>query len=84
MLTDVFPLILLMLLIMLILGSLPFVELPSVRKYAIFSLMTVPLIFMGTMPLCHSGILSDDLTVPIVAFCSQFLVYVRNFPSLCI
>ena len=36
---------------------------------------------MGTMPLCHGGILSDDLTVPIVAFCSQFLVYVRNFPS---
>ena len=84
MLTDVFPLILWMLLIMLMLGSLPFVELSSVRKYAICSLMTDSLIFMGTMPLCHGGILSHDLTVPIVAFCSQFLVYVRNFPSFCI
>ena len=76
-----FPLILWMMLIMLMLGSLPFVELSSVRKYAICSSMTGPLIFMGTMPLCCSGILSDDLNVPIVAFCSQFLVYVRNFPS---
>ena len=29
------------------------------------------------------GILSDDLTVPIVAFCSLFHIYVKNFPSLC-
>ena len=66
-------------LIMLILGSLPFVELSSVRKYAICSLMTGPLILIGTTPLCHGGILSDDLTVSIVAFCSQFHVYVRSF-----
>ena len=70
-----------MLLIMLMLGSFPFIELSSVRKYAICSLMTGPLILIGTMPLCHGGILSDDLTVLIVAFCLQFLVYVRNFPS---
>ena len=66
---------------MLMLGSLPFVELSSVRKYAICSLMTDPLILIGTMPLCHGGILSDDLTMPMIAFCSQFLVYVMNFPS---
>ena len=66
---------------MLMLGSLPFIELLSVRKYAICSLMTGSLILTGTMPLCHGGILNGDLTVPIVAFCSQFLVYVRNFPS---
>ena len=59
MLTDVFPLISWMPLIMLTLGSLPFVELLSVRKYAICSLMTGPFILMGTMPLCHGGILSD-------------------------
>ena len=40
--------------------------------------MTGPIIIIGTTPLCHGGILSDDLTVPIVAFCSQFFVYVRN------
>ena len=39
---------------------------------------------IGTAPLCLSGILSDDLTVPIVALCSQLLVYVKKFPSLCI
>ena len=71
-------------LIMFMLGSLPFAELSSVRKYAICSLMIGPLILIGTAPLCHGGILSDDLTVPIVAFCSQFLLYVRNFPSFCI
>ena len=42
------------------------------------------MILTGTTPLCHSGILSDDLTVPIVAFCSQFHVQVKNLPSLCI
>ena len=43
--------------------------------------MAGPLILIGTMPLCHGGILSDDLTVTTGAFCSQFLAYVRNFPS---
>ena len=62
-------------------GSLPFVVLSSVMKYAICSLIIGPLILIGTTPLCHSGILSVDLTVPIVAFCSQFLVYVKIFPS---
>ena len=63
-----------MLLIMLMLWSLPFVELSSVMKYAICSLMTAPVILIGTTPLCPSGILSVDLTVPIVAFHSQFHV----------
>ena len=40
--------------------------------------MTGPVILIGTTPLCHSGILSDDLTVP------QFHMLVRNLPSLCI
>ena len=57
-------------LMILMLGSLPFVEFSSV----ICSLMTGPVILIGTTPLCHSGILSDDLTVPIVAFCSEFHV----------
>ena len=35
-------------------------------------------------PLCLGGILRVDLTIPIVAFCSQFLVYVRSLPSFCI
>ena len=34
-------------------------------------------------PLCPGGILRVDLTMPIVTACSQFLVYVGNFPSLC-
>ena len=46
--------------------------------------MTGPVILIGTTPLCHGGILSEYLTVPIVAFCSQFHVQVRNLPSLCI
>ena len=29
------------------------------------------------------SILRDDLTIPMVGFCSQFLVDVRNFPSVC-
>ena len=41
----------------------------------------LPLILIGTMPLCLIGILSVDLTIPVVAFCSQFQVYVRNLPS---
>ena len=66
---------------MLMFGSLPFVMLSSMMKYAICSSIIGPLILIGTTPLCHGGILSVDLTVPIVAFCSQFLVYVKNFPS---
>ena len=62
-------------------GSLPFVVLLSVMKYAVCSLIIGPLILISTTPLCHGGILSVDLTVPIVAFCSQFFVYVKHFPS---
>ena len=61
-------------LIMLMLGSLPFVELSPVKKYAICSLMTGPVILIGATPLCHGGILSDDLTVPIDTCQSQFHV----------
>ena len=34
--------------------------------------MTGPFILIGTTPLWHGGILSDNLTVPIVTFCAQF------------
>ena len=61
-------------LIMLMFGSLHFVELPSVKKYAICSLMTGPVILIGTTPLCHGGIVSVDLTMPIVTCHSQFHV----------
>ena len=57
-------------LIMLMLGSLPFVVLSSVKKYAICSLMTGPVILIGTTLLCCGGILRVDLTLPIGACCS--------------
>ena len=67
MLRDVFPLILWMPLILLMFGSLPLGVLPSVRKYAIWVLITGPFILIGTIPMCLGGILRVDLTVPIVA-----------------
>ena len=45
-----------------------FEVLSSVMKYAICSSMMGPLILIGMTPLCHGGIQSIDLTVPIVAF----------------
>ena len=36
--------------------------------------MTGPEILIGSTSLCHGGILSDDLTVPLVACHSQFHV----------
>ena len=74
MLTDVLPMILWMLLIIFMFRSLPFEVLLSVMKYAICSSIMGPLILIDTTPLHHGGILSVNLTVPIVAFCSQFLV----------
>ena len=53
-------------LIMLMFGSFPFGVLSSVRKYATWVLKMGPLILIGTPPLCQGGILSVDLTVPIV------------------
>ena len=75
------PLILWMPLIIFMFGSLPFEVMSSVMKYAICSSIMGPLILIGTTPLCCGGILSINLTVPIVAFCPQFLVQVKNFPS---
>ena len=74
MLIDVLSLILWIPLIMLMFGSFPFEVLSSVMKYAICSSMTGPLILIGMTPLCLGGILSVDLTVPIVAFQSQVCV----------
>ena len=64
-----------------ILGSFPFVESSLLIKYAICPLIVWSLILIGTTPLCLSGILRVDLTIPMVAFCSQFLVYMKNMPS---
>ena len=68
MLTDVLPLILCMPLIIFMFRSLTFEVLSLVMKYAICSLIMGQLILISTTPLCISGILSLDLTVPIVAF----------------
>ena len=56
------------------LGSFPFVESSLLIKYAICPLIVWSLILIGMMPLCLGGILRVELTIPIVAFCSQFLV----------
>ena len=74
MLTDILPIMLWMVLIMFMFRSLPFEVLSSVMKYAICSSIMGPLILIGTTPLYHGGILSINLTVPIIAFCSQLLV----------
>ena len=49
-------------------GSFPFEVLLSVMKYAICSSKMGPLILIGMTSLCHGGILSVDLTVPVIAF----------------
>ena len=43
-------------------------------KYAICSSMMGPLILIGMTLLCWGGILSVNLTVPIIAFQSQLFV----------
>ena len=50
-------------------------------NYAVCPVMKSPLILLDMMPLCLRGILSVDLAIPIVTFCSQFLVYVTNLPA---
>ena len=52
-------------------------------KHAVCPVIEWPLILIGMMLLCLGGILSIDLTIPIVTFCSQFQVYLRNLPSFC-
>ena len=71
---DVFPLMSWMPLIMFMLGTFPFVESCLLMKYVICPLIVCYLILIGTMPLCLGDILRVDLTILIVAFCSQFLV----------
>ena len=61
-------------LIMLMFASLPLGVLSSVRKYAIWVLIMGPLILIGMTPLCQGGILTVDLTVPIVTMQSQVCV----------
>ena len=56
-----------MLSIMLMFGSFPLGVLSSVRKYAIWVLISGPFILIGMTPLCLGGILRVHLTVPIVA-----------------
>ena len=52
---------------MLMFGSFPLEVLSSVRKYATCVLIMGQLILIGITPLCLGGILTVDLTVPIVA-----------------
>ena len=59
---------------MLMIGSFPFGVLSSVMKYAICASIMGPLTLIGMTPLCQGGILSVDLTVPIVALASQACV----------
>ena len=66
---------------MFMLGSFPFVDSWSLMKHVVCPVIECPLILIGTMPLCLGGNLSVDLTIPIVAFCLQFWVYVRNLLS---
>ena len=54
---------------MFMLGSFPFVYSWSLMKHAVCPVIKWPLILIGTTPLCLGGILSVDLTIPIVAFC---------------
>ena len=68
MFTDVFPFMLYAIYDVDI-QILSFVETWSLTKYAI-----CPLVLIGMIPLCLGGISRVDLTIPIVAFCSQFLV----------
>ena len=80
-LTDDLPLILCIPFTMFRLGSFPFVDSWLLRKHAVYPVFELPLILIGMMLLCLGGILSVDLAIPIVAFCLQFWVYVRNLPS---
>ena len=50
-------------------------------KHAVCPVIEWPLILICMKLLCLGGILSIDLTIPIVAFCLQFQVYVRRLPS---
>ena len=52
-------------------------------KHARCPVIQWPLILMGMMLLCLGDILSVDLAIPIVAFCLQFWVHVRNLLSFC-
>ena len=65
---------------MLMLGSLPLLDSQSLMKHTVCPVIELPLILIGMMPLCLGGILSLDLTIPIVTSCLQFQVYVRNLP----
>ena len=40
------------------------------------------LMVIGIMPLCLGGIFKVDFTTAMLCCCSQFLVYVKNKPSL--
>ena len=66
---------------MFMLGSFPFVDSWSLMKHAICPVIKLLLILIGMIPLCLGGFLSVDLTIPIVDFCLQFQVSVKNLPS---
>ena len=69
---------------MLMLGSLHLGVLSSVMKYAVCVVMSGPLILIETTPLCLSGILRVDFTVPIVAVQVLACEKTKNLPFHCI
>ena len=80
---SVLPLMLWMPFTMFMLGSFHFVDSWSLMEHAVCPVIEWPLILMGMTLLCLGGIINVDLTIPIVTFCSQFWVYVRNLLSFC-
>ena len=52
-------------------------------KYSTGAFKLCPLMVTGMMPLCLDGIFKGDFTTAMLCCCSQFLVYVKNEPSLC-
>ena len=53
-------------------------------KYAVFVVMSGPLILIGTTPLCLGGIMRADFTVPIMAVWVLACVKAMNLPFHCL
>ena len=52
-------------------------------KYPTGAFKLCPMMVTHMMPLCLGGIFKGDFTTAMLCCCSQFLVYVKNDPSLC-
>ena len=53
-------------------------------KYPTVAFKLYPLMVTGMMPLCPDSIFEEDFTTAMLCCCSQFLVEVKNDPSLSI